>query len=121
MWAKRDAGAWSVVKGVVEDGEPDIAAARREFTEETGWAAPLGPLVDLGEVKLASRKAVTVWAVEADFDPSTLRPGTFEMWGRAFPEIDRVEWFENEAARLKLNPVQALFIDRLELELGIDG
>lgn len=121
LWAKRDAGAWSVVKGVVEDGEPDIAAARREFTEETGWAAPNGPVVDLGEVKLASGKTVTAWAVEADFDPGALSPGTFEMWGRVFPEIDRVEWFELEAARSKLNPVQALFIDRLELMLGIDG
>ena len=121
LWAKRDAGAWSVVKGVVENGEPDIAAARREFTEETGWPAPNGPLLDLGDVRLASRKTVTAWAVEADFDPRTLIPGTFEMWGRAFPEIDRVEWFQSDAARRKLNPVQSLFIDRLELMLAGDG
>ena len=94
-------------------------AAIREFTEETGWEAPPQPWVDLGETTLKSRKVVRAWAVEADFDPAALVPGTFKMGSREFPEIDRVAWVDPDLGRIKLNPAQAVFIDRLSLHLGL--
>lgn len=120
FFAKRDAGAWSVVKGMVDDGEHDEDAAAREFQEETGWEAPGSGWVPLGETTLKSRKVVVVWAVETDFDLDTFDPGTFTMHGREYPEIDRVVWMTPEAAREKLNPAQNVFIDRLEGHLGLN-
>lgn len=113
-FARRDNGWWSIVKGIVEADESDLNAARREFTEETGWVVPGGSWVDLGETKLKSRKVVTAWGIEADLDPSSLVPGTFQMGKRHYPEIDRVEWVRPEAARVKLNPALGVFVDRLE-------
>jgi len=120
FFARRDEGAWSVIKGLVDDGEADEAAAAREFEEETGWAAPRGGWVPLGETTLKSGKVVVAWATEADFDPDTLEPGSFEMGGRLYPEIDRVAWFPPDVARRKLNPAQAVFVDRLEAALGLN-
>lgn len=118
FWARKHEGAWSVVKGLVEDGEGHLTAAAREFEEETGWPLPANPeFIDLGEVRLKSGKVVRAWAFEADFDPDGLEPGTFEMeWRgsiREFPEIDRVVWATAEEARNLLNPAQAPFVDRL--------
>ncbi|MCZ6663370.1 MAG: NUDIX domain-containing protein [Actinobacteria bacterium] len=118
-FARRDDGWWSLVKGIVEPSESDRVAAIREFTEETGWEAPPQPWVDLGETTLKSRKVVRAWAVEADFDPAALVPGTFKMGSREFPEIDRVAWVDPDLGRIKLNPAQAVFIDRLSLHLGL--
>lgn len=118
-FARRDNGWWSIVKGMVEAGEDDEATAAREFTEETGWPSPPHPWLPLGDVVLRSRKVVVAWGVEAEFDVATLVPGTFAMGGRRYPEIDRVEWMRPEAARLKLNPVMATFVDRLEQALGV--
>lgn len=125
FWERKHAGVWSVIKGEVDDGEGLLDAARREFSEETGWPAPAGEYVDLGEVKLRSRKLVRAWGVHADLDPSALEPGMFTMsWrGRVqqFPEIDRVVWADpSEAARL-LNPAQVAFVRRLAERLGSDG
>ena len=114
FFARRDNGWWSIVKGIVEPGETLEETAAREFTEETGWEAPPPPWIPLGETTLKSRKVVTAWAVEADIDPATLVPGTFQMGGRRYPEIDRVEWVGPDLARIKLNAAQAVFIDRLE-------
>ena len=116
-FARRDDGWWSLVKGVVEAQEEDEFAAAREFEEETGWPAPAKPWVDLGETRLKSRKIVTAWAVEADFDPERLEPGLFQMGSKFFPEIDRVEWMVPDVARVKLNQAQTIFIDRLEQHL----
>ncbi|MDH4119030.1 MAG: NUDIX domain-containing protein [Acidimicrobiia bacterium] len=118
MWARRDAGSWSIVKGLVEDGEDLVEAARREFEEETGWTPPApSSWIALGHVTLKSGKRVWGWAVEWDVDPTTLTPGTFEMVWRGtvgtFPEIDRVAWVDHETARLKLNPAQTELVDRL--------
>ncbi len=123
FFARRDTGSWSVIKGLVEDGEELEATARREFAEETGWTVPEDArLVDLGSVTLRSRKVVYAWAFEGDFDPVTLNPGHFEMeWrGRlqSFPEIDRVTWAEPDEARRLLNPAQVPFVDRLLVALG---
>ncbi len=119
-WAKKDLGSWSLPKGEYEEGEAPLAAAVREFTEELGSPPPEGPRLDLGEVKLASGKLVTAWAIEGDFDVSRLKCETFEMeWPprsgqvREFPEVDRAEWFTISSARSKLNPAQGAFLDQL--------
>ena len=120
FWAKKDQGAWSIPKGEYDEGEDPLAVARREFEEELGAPVPAGDAVELGEVAQPSRKVVTAFAVEGDFDPSGLRSNLFEMeWppksGRkqSFPEVDRAAWFTVEEAREKILPGQGPFIDRL--------
>lgn len=120
-FARKDNGWWSIVKGIVEPDESDREAAAREFEEETGWAAPSGPWIDLGETTLKSRKVVVAYAVESDLDPATMVPGMFTMGGRHFPEIDRVEWMIPDLARVKLNPALGVFIDRLLSHLSDHG
>ncbi|MCW3066676.1 MAG: hydrolase [Solirubrobacterales bacterium] len=124
FWARKDAGAWSVPKGEVDEGEDPEAAARRELAEELGSAPPLGELIDLGEVRQQGGKVVRAWAAEAVFDPATLRSNAFELeWpprsGRSqeFPEVDRAEWFRPDEARTKINPAQIAFVDRLLAQL----
>jgi predicted NUDIX family NTP pyrophosphohydrolase len=119
FWARKDDGAWSVPKGLIEDGEEPLAAACREFQEELGLPAPDGEALPLGEVK-QSGKTVTLWAVEGDLDPAAVVPGTFELeWPprsgrtREFPEMDRVAWFGLDDARVKLVKGQRPFLDRL--------
>ncbi|EWM17604.1 NUDIX domain-containing protein [Kutzneria sp. 744] len=119
FWARKDDGAWSVPKGLIEDGEDPLAAARREFREELGLPAPDGELLPLGDVK-QSGKTVTLWAVEGDLDPDAVVPGTFDLeWPprsgktRQFPEVDRVAWFTVDDARVKLVKGQRAFLDRL--------
>lgn len=114
---KRDAGSWSLVKGIVKDDEGDRDAAIREFEEETGWPVPDTQWIPLGETTLKSRKVVVAWAIESDFDLTTFNPGTFTLYGREYPEIDRVVWTAPEVAREKLNPAQTIFVDRLVAEL----
>ncbi|MFF9020095.1 NUDIX domain-containing protein [Streptomyces eurythermus] len=120
LWARKDAGAWTVPKGEYDPAEPAWEAARREFREELGVAPPDGEAVPLGEVVQRNGKIVTVWAVEADFDPETIEPGTFTMeWPprsgrlREFPELDRVAWFTPDRARAVIITAQAAFLDRL--------
>ncbi|MEV0439835.1 NUDIX domain-containing protein [Streptomyces spectabilis] len=120
FWARRDAAAWSIPKGEYGDDEEPLAAAVREFEEELGRPAPTGPFLPLGDVRQAGGKTVTVWAVEADLDPATVVPGTFEMeWpprsGRVqeFPELDRVGWFPLDRAHDKLVAGQRAFLERL--------
>jgi predicted NUDIX family NTP pyrophosphohydrolase len=119
FWARKDAGAWSIPKGEYDDGEEPEACARREFLEELGVEAP-SALVDIGTVRQKNGKEVRAFYGEGDLDVTGIVSNTFEMqWpprsGRmqAFPEIDRAEWFTVEAAREKLNPAQAAFLDRL--------
>ncbi|MGD7707191.1 NUDIX domain-containing protein [Microlunatus sp. Y2014] len=104
LWARKDAGAWTIPKGELDEGEEPRAAAAREFTEELGLPVPPGEWYDLGVVRQSS-KQVRAWAVAGDLDPAAVVPGTFEMeWpprsGRraTFPEVDRVAWFELSAA-----------------------
>jgi predicted NUDIX family NTP pyrophosphohydrolase len=128
FWAKKEGGAWSVPKGEYEEGEEPLACALRELAEELGPAAPdLGgeELIELGEIRQKSGKVVTCWAAEAEFDPALVDSNLFEMeWpprsGRRqqFPEVDRAEWFDPDAARAKINPAQAELIDRLLGHLG---
>lgn len=119
-WTNKDVGAWSIPKGEYNDLEEPLAAARREFGEETGWpSAP--PYLPLGSIKQRGGKVVIAWAFEGDQDPATLVSNTFEMvWparsGRlqTFPEADRAAWFSAEEARRRIIDSQAEFIDRLE-------
>lgn len=118
FWARRDLGAWSIPKGEYVDEDPE-ACARREFLEELGVAAP-GVLVDLGVVRQKNGKEVRAFLGEGDLDVDAVVSNTFEIeWpprsGRRaeFPEVDRAEWFSVEAAREKLVPAQAAFLERL--------
>lgn len=120
FWAKRDEGAWSIPKGEHDDGADPLAAAAREFREETGHDLPPGERIDLGSVRQKGGKVVTAWAVEGDLDVASARSNTFEMeWPprsgrkREFPEVDRMEWFALPAARAKILPAQAELLDRL--------
>lgn len=120
MWAKRDAGAWSIPKGEYEPGEDPLAAAQREFEEELGTPAPDGPVTDLGEVRQKSGKIVSAWAVAGDLDVTEITSNTVEVqWpprsGKMLeiPEVDRAQWFGLQAAREKINPAQAELLDRL--------
>jgi len=120
FWARKDAGAWSVPKGEYDVDEEPEAAARREFTEELGLGVPSGELLRLGDVTQSGGKVVTAWALEADLEPRDVTPGTFEMeWppgsGRLqlFPEVDRVEWLDLDAAAVRIVRNQRVFLDRL--------
>lgn len=122
FWAKKDAGAWSIPKGQIETDEEPRACAIRELGEELGAAPRLDPadLIELGEIRQRAGKVVEAWAAEAEFDPAALDSNTFAMeWpprsGRQaeFPEVDRAEWFGVDAARKKIIPAQAEFLDRL--------
>ncbi len=119
FWAKKDAGAWFVPKGEVELGEDELGAAKREFTEETGFD-PGDELQPLGSVKHKSGKTVTAWAFEGDCDPATLKSNTFTMeWPprsgkqKEFPEIDRADFFTVDVARDKIHPAEFEFVERL--------
>ena len=119
-FARRDDGAWSIPKGEVRAGEDALSAALREFEEELA-VKPSGEFLDLGEVRQRGGKVVRAWAFEGEYDDSAPpRSNTVTLeWpprcGRCaeFPEIDRAEFFDADAARRKINPAQAAFIDRL--------
>ena len=120
LWARRDAGVWSIPKGEYADGEDPAAAARREFAEELGSPAPEELPIDLGEVRQRGGKLVRAWAALGDLDATTVRSNTFTLeWpprsGRIgeFPEVDRAEWFALGEACERINPGQALLLERL--------
>jgi predicted NUDIX family NTP pyrophosphohydrolase len=124
FWAQKDDGAWSIPKGEIDDGEDPLAAARREFEEETGHA-PAGEPIPLDPRKQPSGKVVHAWALRGAFDPATLRSNTFSLeWppksGRQqeFPEVDRAAWFALDAARAKILKGQRPFLEQLERALG---
>jgi predicted NUDIX family NTP pyrophosphohydrolase len=123
-FARRDAGAWSIPKGLYEDGEEPLACARREFDEELGSPCPEGPTLELGEIRQRNGKRVTAWAVEGDLDPTTITSNTFTIeWpprsgrNQEFPEVDRAGWFGLDAAREKLIEAQTPLLDRLAAEV----
>jgi predicted NUDIX family NTP pyrophosphohydrolase len=119
FWAKKDDGAWSIPKGLIDAGEDPLLAARREYTEETGGTAS-GTAIALGDFKQPGGKIVTAFAVEGDFDLADFSSTSFTMeWpprsGRQaeFPEADRAEWFAVEDARVKILKGQAPMLDVL--------
>src|ERR1700722_11358794 len=125
FWAKKDAGAWSIPKGLADGGEDLLAAGKREFLEETG-AAVDGQFLDLGAHKQPTGKTIVAWAHEGDFDPASLKSNTFAIeWpprsGRMaeFPEVDRAAWYSIDEALMKVNmgqrPIIAALAERFAL------
>lgn len=124
FWQNRDAGAWTIPKGVAETGEDSLTAARREFEEETG-VSPRGPFLSLGSIRQKAGKVVHAWAWEGDADPVRVTSNTLQTeWPRGsgrwltFPEVDRCAWFSSQVAREKINPAQIELIERLEMALS---
>jgi len=125
FWARKDEGAWTIPKGEFEN-EDALAAARREFAEETG-SVPEGEFVALTPCVQKNGKIVHAFALEGDLDVNTIKSNLFEMeWpphsGKRseFPEIDRAEWFTLAAAREKINPAQRALLAELEQRLKAD-
>jgi len=119
FWAKKDAGAWSLPKGELGEGEEPLEAAKREFTEETGFPID-GAFRSLDPVKQSGGKIVHAWAIEGDCDAAQVRSNLFSMeWPpksgktREFPEVDRAGWFNIPAARTRIIPAQIGFLDEL--------
>jgi predicted NUDIX family NTP pyrophosphohydrolase len=124
FWSKRDEHAWTIPKGLVGPGEDLLAAARREFQEETS-VEPHGPFVPLGSIRQKAGKTVHAWGWEGDADAETIRSNTMRTeWPRGsgrwitFAEVDRCAWFDVETARQKMNAAQSEFIARLEKVLS---
>lgn len=127
FWKGRDDGAWTIPKGVLNEGEDPLVAAQREFEEETG-IKPSGPYLALGAVRQRAGKLVHAWAWEGDADASSTTSNAMRTeWPRGsgrfltFPEIDRCGWFSPEAARVKMNSAQAELVARLETALDLGG
>ncbi len=118
FWRRRDDGAWSIPKGLIDPAEDELAAAQREFAEETGLAAPAGPYLRLTDLRQKGGKTVSCWLVGADLDLAGFRSNTFELeWpprsGRIIsaPECDRIAYFDLEAARRKILAGQRGVVD----------
>ena len=123
FWKDRDAGAWTIPKGIINQDEDPLEAAQREFTEETG-IRPQGPFIALGSIRQKAGKTIHAWAWEGDADAAATTSNDMRTeWPRGsgrwitFPEVDRCAWFDGPTARLKINPAQAALIDRLEAAL----
>lgn len=120
LWANKDAGAWSIPKGEVREGEDALETAKREFEEETG-IRPAGEFVALEPIQQKSGKVVHAWALEGDCDPAALRSNMFKMeWpprsGRLqeFPEVDRAGFFAPAEACRRMNPAQYALVEQLQ-------
>jgi predicted NUDIX family NTP pyrophosphohydrolase len=124
FWAKKDLGAWSIPKGEYAPGDEPLAAARREFEEETGFTAD-GDLGELEEIRQKGGKLVKAWCFEGDCDPRTVKSNTFTIeWPphsgkqQEFPEIDRAGWFSLTEAREKMLSGQIPLLEELERMLS---
>jgi predicted NUDIX family NTP pyrophosphohydrolase len=120
FWARKDAGAWSIPKGEYLEDEDPLAAARREFAEEMGVAAPAADYTILGSFRQPSGKVITAFAAERDFKPGRIVSNTFALeWPkgsgmvRSYPEIDDARWFTEPEARVKLVRGQLPILDAL--------
>ena len=125
FWKRKDEGAWSIPKGQVEPGEDLLARAQIEFQEELGFKAE-GNWIPLGSIKQKGGKTVHAWGFEGDLPQDfQLKSNTFEIEFppssgnfKAFPEVDRAEFFSEPVARVKLNPAQIPFLGRLREEIS---
>jgi predicted NUDIX family NTP pyrophosphohydrolase len=126
FFKNKDNGYWSIPKGLVEGNEDLLKTARREFEEETG-IVPEGEFIPLGTVIQKNNKTVHAWAFEINNDTAvSVKSNLIELeWppksGRRqkFPEIDKGEFFTEEAAKEKINPAQVEFIERLKNQLDL--
>ena len=114
FWTNKDEGAWTIPKGLVDEGEDHLATAKREFEEELGTPPNAAEYRELGEIRQKGGKTVVAFAFEGDLDSSAITSNTFRTKGRTYPEVDRAEWFSIDAARTKINQAQAEFLQRLE-------
>ncbi len=120
FWVKKDIGAWSIPKGLIDPGEDPLKAAQREFEEETNVKVS-GNFTPLTPVKQKSGKIVQAWAVEGDCDPSAVKSNTFSIeWPphsgkeQEFPEVDRAAWFGIEEAKKKIIQGQVRLLEELQ-------
>jgi len=125
FWAKKDAGVWSIPKGVFEENENSLEAAKRELKEETGFDID-GKFIELGELIQPSKKIIHVWAIESDIDILKLKSNTFNLeWPKnsgnfkEYPEADKGEWFKINAAKEKILKGQRAFLERLVEKIKI--
>jgi predicted NUDIX family NTP pyrophosphohydrolase len=125
FWTKKDEGAWSIPKGLAGEGEDLLAAAQREFFEETG-AVIRGEFIDLGAHKQSGGKTIVAWGCESDFDPALLNSNVFSMeWpprsGKTaeFPEVDKAGWYSLDEALKKVTKGQRPIIAALAQKLGV--
>jgi predicted NUDIX family NTP pyrophosphohydrolase len=121
FWEKRDEGAWSIPKGEIAENEAASDVARREFQEELGVPPPDGEGIALGSIRQQGGKVVEAWAMPGDLDVTRATSNTFVIeWPphsgkmQSFPEVDRAQWFDLDAAHRKLVPAQGAFLDRLK-------
>jgi predicted NUDIX family NTP pyrophosphohydrolase len=126
LWAMKDEASWSIPKGEFEDGEDPLEAAKREFSEETGFEVPKGKPLPLEPVKQSSRKIVHAWYLKGDVDASEIHSNMFELeWPpksgkiQEFPEVDRAAWYSLGEAKFKIHAGQVPIIEQLEQELGL--
>ncbi len=119
-WAKKDIGAWSIPKGLIEENEDPLDTAKREFGEELGLPVPEGEFIELGTIEQNNNKTVSAWAIEANMDVSSVKSITFKAeWPpksgkmQEFPEIDRAGWFGLPEAAQKIVPGQAKLLEKL--------
>lgn len=122
-WSKKDEGAWSIPKGEFNENEEPLAAAKREFQEETGIKIA-GEFIQLNPVKQKGGKMVYAWAVEGDIDPAKIKSNSFEIeWPprsgkmKSFPEIDKAAWFQLNDAQKKIIEAQSTLIKELESKI----
>ncbi len=127
FWARKDAGAWTIPKGEIGEGEEPLDTALREFQEETG-IVPQGACRDLGVIRQAGGKTVHGFALEGDCDSARLRSNTFEMeWpprsGRrqSFPEVDKAAWYSIDEAHQKINAAQVELLTSLQRMVSREG
>ncbi|MEM0482369.1 MAG: NUDIX domain-containing protein [Nitrososphaerota archaeon] len=127
FWSGKDEGAWSIPKGLVEEGEDPLETAKREFKEETGFEVD-GGFISLGEVRLASGKIIQAWALEGNIDAEKVTSNKFAMeWPKGsgktqeFPEVDKAAWFSLEEAAKKIHKGQLELLNRLRKHLQETG
>ena len=127
FWVNKDLGAWSIPKGLIEENEQPLEAAKREFTEETSFEVN-GDFIELGALKQPSKKIVHAWALEKDIDTTKIVSNSFELeWPKhsgqikTYPEIDRGAWFGIKEAKLKMSAGQVKFLERLIKSISHDA
>jgi len=127
FWTNKDAGAWTIPKGEYDINEEPLAAAIREFSEETGHIIT-GNFISLTPIIQKAGKQVDAWALEGDIDTTNIRSNSFNIewppksgnW-KSYPEIDRAEWFDIKTAKEKINPAQVAFLEELIIKLDGPG
>ena len=127
FWTNKDAGAWTIPKGEYDINEEPLAAAIREFSEETGHIIS-GNFISLTPIIQKAGKQVDAWALEGDIDATNIRSNSFNIewppksgnW-KSYPEIDRAEWFDIKTAKEKINPAQVAFLEELIMKLDGPG